>query len=117
MAKILIVDDSMLTRKMLKSALAATEHTVIEASGGEEAIKLYTQEKPDLVFLDLVMKDMHGLDVLRRLREIDYNCRVVIVTADIQRSTVKMAIEGGALGLINKPFSQEKILEYVKRYL
>lgn len=68
MAKILIVDDSALTRKMLKSILTKTEHEVIEASGGMEAIKLYSAERPDLVFLDLVMKDMHGFDVLKKLR-------------------------------------------------
>lgn len=117
MAKILVVDDSALTRKMLKSILATTEHTVIEASGGTEAIKLYTQERPDLVFLDLVMRDMHGLEVLRKLRDSDPNCRVIIVTADIQKTTQEMALEGGALEIISKPFSQDLILEVLKRYI
>ncbi|MCX7823304.1 MAG: response regulator [Syntrophobacterales bacterium] len=117
MAKIMIVDDSSLPRKMFKSILTETEHTILEASGGIEAIQLYTAEKPDLVFLDLVMKDMHGLDVLTKLREIDPQCRVIIVTADIQHSTKEMAFKKGALDYISKPFNRDQIIELLNRYL
>jgi two-component system chemotaxis response regulator CheY len=56
---------------------------------------------------------MYGLEVLAKLREIDADARVVIVTADIQNSTKEMAQEGGALGFVNKPFAATVVIETV----
>ncbi len=117
MAKILIVDDSALSRKMLRSILAKTGHEVIEASGGLEAMEIFSSDRPHLVFLDLVMKDMHGLEVLEKLRQREPNCKVVIATADIQKTTKETAIEKGAIDFLNKPFQEEQILDIVKKYL
>jgi len=63
------------------------------------------------------MKGMYGLDVLTKLREIDKNARVVIVSADIQNSTREMAKEAGALEFINKPFAADSVLNIVTRIL
>jgi two-component system chemotaxis response regulator CheY len=74
-------------------------------------------EQPDLVLLDLLMHGMYGLDVLVKLREMNSAVRVIVVSADIQKSTREMATEGGALAFINKPFNPTTLLETVKETL
>jgi two-component system chemotaxis response regulator CheY len=108
--KILIVDDSALSRRTLRRILEAAEYEVVEADDGMVALEVYFLEKPSLVLLDLVMKGMYGLDVLVKLREMDQRARVVVASADIQSSTRKLVDEAGALGFINKPFVPEQVI-------
>ena len=111
--KIMVVDDSAMSRRSLKRVLESDGYVVVEAEDGMSALETYHLERPDLVLLDMLMKGMYGLDVLAKLREMDANARVVIVTADIQNSTKEMAMEGGALGFVNKPFAAGIVLETV----
>ena len=111
--KILIVDDSALSRRTLRRILESAGYEVVEADDGMTALELYFLEKPNLVLLDLVMKGMYGLDVLVKLREMDPKTMVVVASADIQSSTRKMVDEAGALGFINKPFISEQVIAAV----
>ena len=81
------------------------------------ALERYFVDKPDIVMLDLVMKGMYGIDVLRKLREMDPQARVIIASADIQVSTLQMVEEGGASAFVNKPFTSEKVLATLHRVL
>jgi len=117
MSKILVIDDSGLTRRILRSILEPAGYQVIEAPDGKKAIETFSSEKPDLTLLDLTMEDMHGLEVLKKLREIDNQVKVVIITADIQSFTRKEAEEAGALAFLNKPVSAEITLNTVKSIL
>jgi two-component system chemotaxis response regulator CheY len=109
--KILIIDDSSMSRRMMRRIIESAGHDVVEAEDGAAGIEMYFLESPDAVFLDLTMKDMYGLDVLAKVRELDPNARVVIASADIQDLTRNMVTEAGANGFINKPLSPEKVLE------
>jgi two-component system chemotaxis response regulator CheY len=113
MSKILVIDDSGLTRRILRSILEPAGYQVVEASEGKKAIESFSSEKPDLTLLDLTMEDMHGLEVLKKLREIDKQVKVVIVTADIQSFTRKEAEEAGATAFLNKPLASELVLSTV----
>jgi two-component system chemotaxis response regulator CheY len=115
--KILIVDDSSLSRRTLRRILESAEYEIVEADDGMAALEVYFLEKPSLVLLDLVMKGMYGLDVLVKLREMDQHARVVVASADIQSSTRKMVDEAGALGFINKPFVAEQVIAAVQAAL
>ncbi|HEU4873560.1 MAG TPA: response regulator [Pyrinomonadaceae bacterium] len=115
--KILIVDDSALSRRTLRRILESAGYDLVEANDGMAALEVYFLEKPDLVLLDLVMKGMYGLDVLVKLREMDQEARVVVASADIQSSTRKMVDEAGALGFINKPFVSEQVVAAVEAAL
>ena len=115
--KILIVDDSALSRRTLRRILETAGYEVVEAGDGMTALELYFLEKPVLVLLDLVMKGMYGLDVLVKLREMDPKTLVVVASADIQSSTRKMVDEAGALGFINKPFVSEPVIAAVEAAL
>jgi two-component system, chemotaxis family, chemotaxis protein CheY len=110
MAKILIVDDSALSRRRLRSILESAAHTVIEAEEGMIAIEKYFLERPDLVLLDLIMRGMFGIEVLKKLRQMDPQVKVVVATADIQTSTQAIVLEEGAVSFVTKPFVPEQIL-------
>ena len=111
--KVMVVDDSAMSRRTLRRILESANYEVIEADDGMAALEKYFLEKPDLVMLDMLMKGMYGLEVLAKLREMNKDARVVIVSADIQNSTREMAKEAGALDFINKPFAAESVLNIV----
>ena len=109
-AKVLIVDDSALTRRSLRQILETAGCEVVEAENGLDALERYFLVKPDVVMLDLVMHGMYGLEVLQKIRELDPRARVVVVSADVQTSSQDMAGEAGAAAFINKPFDRTDIL-------
>ena len=115
--KMLIVDDSALSRRTLRRILESAGYEVVEADDGMTALEVYFLEKPSLVLLDLVMKGMYGLDVLVKLREMDPKALVVVASADIQSSTRQMVDEAGALAFINKPFLSEQVIAAVEAAL
>ena len=115
--RVMIVDDSALSRRTMRRILETGGYEVVEASDGMAALELYFLEKPSLVLLDLVMKGMYGLDVLVKLREMDPKAMVVVASADIQSSTRKLVDEAGALAFINKPFVSEQVLAAVETAL
>jgi two-component system chemotaxis response regulator CheY len=117
MAKILIVDDSALSRRRLRSILESAAHTVIEAEEGMIAIEKYFLERPDVVLLDLIMRGMFGIEVLKKLRQMDPQAKVVVATADIQTSTQTIVLEEGATSFVTKPFVPEQILMAVNSAL
>jgi two-component system, chemotaxis family, chemotaxis protein CheY len=117
MAKILVVDDSGLSRRTLRKILEAEGHEINEAADGESALEQYFLDRPDVVLLDLVMKGMYGIDVLTRLREMDAGARVIVASADIQNSTHAIVKEGGACAFITKPFMTDQVTGAVKAAL
>jgi two-component system chemotaxis response regulator CheY len=117
MAKILVVDDSNMSRKTLRKILEPVGHQITEADDGASALEQYFLDRPDLVLLDLTMKGMYGIDVLHKLREIDARARVIVASADIQSSTRAMVEEAGASDFINKPFASDQVLRAVEAAL
>lgn len=106
--KILIIDDSALSRNMFKRALGEN-YTYLEAIDGMSGLEQYFLEKPDLVILDLTMPGINGLDVLKKLHEMDPKARIVVGTADIQDESRRIAKGMGALAFISKPFTNDII--------
>lgn len=117
MSKILIIDDSGLSRRMLRTVLEDGGYTVVEAGDGLSGIERFSVEKPDLCCLDLTMPEMTGFDVLDNLLKVDPDVKVVVISADIQESSRDMVKAGGAKGFINKPFAADDVLQTVDRVL
>lgn len=117
MAKILIVDDSNLSRRILRTILAPEGHEIIEATDGLLGIETYVIEQPDLVLLDIAMPGIPGDEALEKIREINQAARVIMATADLQDLTKTKVLAAGAMGFINKPFSRAKVLDTVNQVL
>lgn len=115
--KILIVDDSSLARRSARQMLEELGHTVQDAADGAQALERYFLDRPDLVLLDMVMTGMYGLDVLAKIRELNPDALVIVVTADIQKSTEDQAKAAGAAAFLNKPLNREKLKQTVSAVL
>ena len=113
--KVLLVDDSSLARRSTRRILEQAGYDVVEAEDGLSALERFAVDKPDVVLLDLVMKGMYGLEVLSKLREMDPDARVVVLSADIQTSSREMVQAAGAAGFLNKPADAQQMLDVVAR--
>ena len=113
--KVLLVDDSSLARRSTRRILEGAGYEVVEAEDGMAAIERYFVEKPDVVMLDLVMKGMYGLEVLNKLREMDPDARVVVLSADIQTSSRDLVQAAGAAGFLSKPADPRQVIDMVAR--
>jgi two-component system chemotaxis response regulator CheY len=115
--KILLVDDSRLARRSLRAIFEPHAFEVVEAEDGLVALEQYFVEKPDVVMLDLVMNGMYGLEVLHRLLQLDPAARVIVVSADVQRSSQEMVEAAGACAFVTKPVDGDHVLRLVRQLL
>jgi two-component system, chemotaxis family, chemotaxis protein CheY len=111
---ILVVDDSGMARRGSRRILEGAGYTVVEAEDGMAALERYFIDKPDLVLLDLVMKGMYGIEVLTKLRALDGEARVIVLSADIQTSSRDMVGDAGAVGFLNKPVAPDDLIAAVR---
>jgi len=109
--RMLVVDDSSLARRMTRRILEDLGHEVDEAPDGAQALEQFLLKRHDAVVLDLLMHGMDGVEVLRKLREISPELPVIVLTADIQRTTRDMVKDAGAVAMVNKPVSKEQLSE------
>lgn len=109
---VLIVDDSTIMRQFIKSALPPDlGPTLWEARDGAEAVALYEAHRPDLVFLDLTMPVMDGVEALTRIMALDPEATVIVLTADIQTKSRARVMELGAAAFARKPPTAESLRE------
>ena len=108
--KVLVCDDSILIRKKLKDILAGAGFTeVFEAVDGQKAVDSYKQNKPDLVFMDIVMPVKSGIEAVTEILEFDSSAKVVIASSSGTKTHLRKALEAGAYEFIQKPFEEEQI--------
>ncbi|MEN8686447.1 MAG: sigma-54 dependent transcriptional regulator, partial [Desulfuromonadales bacterium] len=115
--KILVVDDEHLIRWSLEQSLMKQGYDVATAASGEEAVKQVQDEAPELVLLDIQLPGMDGLEVLEKVKEIDGDIIVVMVTALGVLETAVKAMRLGAYDYINKPFNLDELSIIVKKAL
>lgn len=115
---VLVCDDSMLVRKKLRNQLLAlAEMVILEAEDGATAVELYRENKPDLVFMDIVMPVKDGIVALEEIREIDPGARVVMASSVGTSQNLKRAIDAGAFDFVQKPSTDARIANIVRRIL
>lgn len=114
--KILICDDSVLARKQLMDAVKeiADGAIFLEGRNGTEAIELYKKEKPDIVFMDIVMPEKDGNEALSEIKAFDQDAVIIIVSSVGTQDQLKKAIQLGAKDFIQKPFEKNQISEIIE---
>lgn len=118
MARILIVDDSRTTRRILRQILEDKGHEVVgEATNGEEGVAKYKELKPDLTTMDITMPGLDGVEALRKIKEHDPDAKVIMVSAAGQKHKVLDAMKAGAAEFLTKPFEEEEIMERIESVL
>lgn len=119
---ILVVDDDRVMQAMLASLIQREGYKVVDkANNGKEAVKKFLQHRPDIVFLDIEMPDISGLDALRAIlkygQEHTIQTQVVMVSATPSAHNVKTAKEIGAVGFLVKPLSAKNVADHIKACL
>ena len=107
----LVVDDSKISRKWLIEMIPkkiVENAEIIEGCDGEEAVALFQKHQPDVLFLDITMPGIDGIEALKRIREINANALVVMISADRQKSTKEKVLSLGASAIISKPIDEEE---------
>ena len=107
--KVLIIEDEKLIRWSLEKHLTKKGYTVFTAESGEEGIKLFEANHPEVVFVDNKLPNMQGLDVVLKLKSIDDEAIIVFMTAFGSIETAVNAMKAGAGEYVNKPFAFEEI--------
>ena len=117
--KILIVDDEQLTRAVLQHNVILAGYDVIVASNGREAMQKIQEVTPDLIVVDLVMPDMNGFEMLRRIRSNKETMQtpVIVVSALQGQTDIEEAKTSGADIYLTKPINPEEFIKQVKKYL
>ncbi len=114
--RVLIVDDALFMRNMLKEVFLKAGYEVVgEAADGLEALDQYRRLRPDLVTMDIVMPRKSGIEALQDIRKEFPEACIVMCSAMGQESLILEAVQSGARDFIVKPFKEEKVLEVVRR--
>ena len=109
--KILIVDDSAVARRMLKSCIPrAEDYTFHEADDGVQGLEIFKKEHPDITFMDINMPNMNGIECLEGIRKIDPGAVVVVCSSETDEA-LKKSQSVGAVMVIKKPATRESVQE------
>ncbi len=111
---ILVVEDDPFSQKLVENSLK-NNYLFSISRDGCGAIMSYITNAPDIIFLDIGLPDIDGLDVLRKLFEFDPDAFVVMFSGNGHKENVLKAVELGAKGFLGKPFTQEKLFQYISK--
>ncbi len=110
--RVVIVEDFEMTRTLLKIILRGDEFEVVgEAGDGLEGVQLCQQLQPDMVFIDVIMPKLNGLDALPEIRALLPHATIIMVTGNEDEDVVSKAMRSGANAYIVKPFNSASVLE------
>jgi CheY-like chemotaxis protein len=120
MARILIIDDDKMVLNMLRQVLEGAQHTVVEASNGEVAMRLWREHPADLIITDILMPEKDGLEVIRELRRDCPTVKVIALSGGSRKvhfDALDVAKRFGAMSTLEKPFELKEFLTTVETAL
>lgn len=111
--KILIVDDEEHIRSLMESYLTKQGFTTYLAQNGKEAFEIITTKKPDLIFLDIQLPGMDGVEILKEVKKKYPDIAVIMISGNATEEIAKETLEIGAFEYINKPVDLDKVSEVI----
>jgi two-component system chemotaxis response regulator CheY len=115
---VLLCDDAQVIRVMLSRILQEDGYTIVgEAANGQQAVAMYRQLRPDLVFMDITMPEMNGIAAVKEICKEDPRAKIIMCSAMGQKTHVLEAVEAGAKNFVIKPFESKKILDVARAVL
>lgn len=113
-SEILVVEDDMFSRKLVTGSLSK-EYSVQGVKDGKEAVRQYALHGPDVMFLDIELPDVTGHEVLKKIRSFDPDAYIVMLSGKGDKDNILRAVQAGAKGFVGKPFTKEKLLQYISQ--
>lgn len=110
----MVVEDEGVANELLSSTFKNFFSDVSSAFNGKEAIEMFDRLKPDIIFVDIVMPEMDGIELSRRLREMNPNQIIIVISASNDIQKISESIEVGVNSFIQKPIDTKKIIELLK---
>jgi len=110
----MVVEDEVAANEMLSSTFKSFFADVTSAFDGKQALELTKKDKPDIIFVDIVMPEMDGIELSRRLREMNPNQIIIVISASNDIQKISESIEVGVNSFIQKPIDTKKIIELLK---
>ncbi len=110
----MVVEDEAVANELLSSTFKNFFKDVTSAFNGKEALELYEQKQPDIVFVDIIMPEMDGIELARKIREINPQQMVVVISASNDIQKISETIEIGVNSFIQKPIDTKKIIELLQ---
>lgn len=112
--EIMIIEDDAFSRRLVKNVLQ-DKYTLTEAGEATHALQTYARIAPDLLFLDIDLPDVSGHELLEKLIELDPEAYIVMLSGNSDRGNVLQAMNLGAKGFVAKPFTSDKLFQYIER--
>ena len=113
--KAIVIDDDVDTVEVFSEYLALNDIEVLgRGHNGKEAIELFKKFKPEVVFLDVLMPDSDGIYALEKIRELDANAKIIVVTASITASTQQRLLDLNVSAIVWKPYDMDKLLKVLE---
>ncbi len=115
--RLIVVDDHPVVRKGIVAMLETEDNleVIAECSDGQEAVREYAQQKPDVILMDLVMPGMNGIDAIKEIKNIDSAARILVLTSFTSNEQVFAAIEAGATGYLLKDSDPENLVRSIEQ--
>ena len=113
--KILVVEDEKRLAQLLKDAISDSFFSVVIASNGEEGIKKFKSFKPDIVITDIMMPFCDGLEMTEKIKELDENITIIILSAHSDKEKLLKAIDVGINKYFIKPFDPDEVILHIKK--
>ena len=113
--RILIVADDRDIVSIVTTMLEDRGWDIQAAYGGAEALEIVSTSVPDVILLDIMMPEMNGIEVLKKIRKIDTNARIIMITAFGDVESYLDSMELGAYEYINKPFETKELLQMIEK--
>lgn len=119
MSRILIIEDDELLRGVLAAALERAEHTVVQASNGQEGVDLFRACPADLVLTDIVMPVQEGVETIMQIKRLRRDVPIIAMSGGVPNSRLylNIAAKFGAHRVIGKPFTPQQLLQLVGEFL
>ena len=117
MFKILVVEDDKNLRKLIVTCLEKANYTVFDTKNGEEALELMDRQYVDLIVTDIMMPEMNGYELIKELRDANYNTPILIITAKEDIEDKRVGFSLGADDYMVKPINIDELIMRVKSLL
>lgn len=114
--RIMVVEDNAFARMMIKEVIESHGYRVVgEASGGLEAIEMYSKLKPDVVTMDITMPDINGIEVVKAIIASDQEAKIIMISALGQPEPIVGALKAGAKDFLAKPFKKDRVKQAINQ--
>ncbi|MEA3559562.1 MAG: response regulator [Candidatus Thermoplasmatota archaeon] len=118
MSKILIVEDRKMVRKAMSEMLKLNGYTDLRtAEAGGEALEIFQDQNPDLVLLDIILPDMNGLEIAKKMIDIAPDVKIIAVTAIARDEIESECLDAGCIKIVHKPFRMVEMIRSIGKIL